>query len=173
MNSSQETIESRKAAPGWAIKLDRWLRCMTEDLGGGPRVIRIAQMINFHKIFTVFLIYGMMVYFDNFSTASWIFLALHGTYGYCWLIKDFAFRDIYFDKRVTFGGVFATYAGLVGWVVVPWCWLGVFLPRMLLKDASISRYSAWPEYHERSGLLVPWRIFSGRAILDRVRSERT
>ena len=85
MSSSQETIESRKAAPGWAVTLDRWLRYVTEDLGGGPRVIRIAQMINFHKIFTVFLIYTMMVYFDNFSTATWVFLALHGTYGYCWL----------------------------------------------------------------------------------------
>ncbi len=88
----------REVAPRWAVAMDRWLRYLTEDLGGGPRVIRIAQMINFHKVITVFLIYGMMVYFDNYSTAAWIYLALHGTYGYCWLIKDFAFRDIYFDR---------------------------------------------------------------------------
>ncbi len=221
----------REPAPRWAVAMDRWLRYLTEDLGGGPRVIRIAQLINFHKVITVFLIYGMMAYYDNYSTAAWIYLALHGTYGYCWLIKDFAFRAFYFDKQVTFGGVLATYAGLVGWywllpflfisrnvqpsnemlwfcislhtlgcvlmvaadlqknivlrlrkglitdgvftysrnpnylgeimiygsyallvshwagwVVALWCWIGVFLPRMLLKDASISQHAGWQEY---------------------------
>jgi len=260
MNAQDNLIlESGKpeTAPQWAVVMDRWIRYLTEDLGGGPRVIRIAQMINFHKVITVFLIYAMMVYYGNFSTAAWIFLALHGSYGYCWLIKDFSFRDIYFDQCVTFGGVFASYAGLVGWywllpflfisrnvqpsnellwfcisvhtlgcvlmiaadlqknivlrlrkglitdgvftysrnpnylgeimiyasyallvshwagwVVVLWCWFGVFLPRMLLKDASISRHDGWQEYKERSGMLIPWRVLNGRAISDRVRSKR-
>ena len=260
MNSpANSTLPTGKpeTAPQWAIAMDRWLRYLTEDLGGGPRKIRIAQMINFHKVITLFLIYGMMVYFDNYSTAAWIYLALHGTYGYCWLIKDFSFRDIYFDKRVTFGGVLTTYIGLVGWywllpflfisenvqpsngmlwfcislhtlgcvlmvaadlqknivlrlrkglitdgvftysrnpnylgeimiygsyallvshwagwLVVFWCWLGVFLPRMLLKDASISRHSGWLEYKKHSGLVVPWRVLNGRAVFTRVRSER-
>ncbi len=125
MNSpANSTLPTGKpeTAPQWAVAMDRWMRYLTEDLGGGPRVIRIAQMINFHKVITVFLIYGMMVYFNNYSTAAWIYLALHGTYGYCWLIKDFSFRDFYFDRRVTFGGVAATYLGLVAWY-----WLLPFL----------------------------------------------
>jgi protein-S-isoprenylcysteine O-methyltransferase Ste14 len=246
----------RETVPTWAVVMDRWTRYLTEDLGGGPRVIKIAQMINVHKVITAFLIYGMMVHFDNFSTAAWVYLALHGTYGYCWLVKDFAFRDIYFDRRVTFGGVLATYVGLVGWywllpylfisrsvqpsnamlwfcislhtlgcvvmvaadlqknlvlrlrkglitdgvftytrnpnylgevmiygsyallvnhwagwLVVLWCWLGLFLPRMLLKDVSISRHAGWIAYKERSGLLFPWRILTGRAVIDRIRRE--
>jgi protein-S-isoprenylcysteine O-methyltransferase Ste14 len=72
--------------------------------------------------------------------------------------------------------IYGSYALLVshwaGWVLVLWCWLGVFLPRMLLKDASISRHSGWLEYKKRSGLLVPWRVFNGRAVFDRVRSKR-
>jgi protein-S-isoprenylcysteine O-methyltransferase Ste14 len=245
----------REVAPGWAIQADRAVRFLTEDLGGGPRVVKIAQMINFHKVITAFLIFGMMAYFGNFTTPAWIYLALHGTYGYCWLIKDFAFRDVYFDKRVTYGGVLFTYAGLVawywllpylfisrfvapsnamlwfcislhtlgcvlmvaadlqknlvlrlhkglitdgvftytrnpnylgeimiyasyalltahwaGWLVVLWCWLGVFLPRMLLKDASISRHPGWVDYKARSGLVFPWRVLTGRAIVDRIRA---
>lgn len=245
----------RVTTPRWAVTVDRWLRYLTEELGGGPRVVKIAQMVNFHKIITAFLIFGMMWWFDNFTVGAWVYLALHGTYGYCWLIKDFAFRDIYFDQRVTFGGVAATYLGLVGWywllpwlfisrfvapsggllalcialhtlgcvlmvaadlqknlvlrlkrglitdgvftytrnpnylgeimiyasyallvghwlgwVVVLWCWFVVFLPRMLLKDASLARYPQWDEYRRRSGLLLPWRILTGRAIVDRIRA---
>ena len=55
-----------------------------------------------------------------------------------------------------------------GWVVVLWCWLGVFLPRMLLKDASLSRHPGWAGYKARSGLVFPWRVLTGRAIVDRV-----
>ncbi len=244
----------RETAPGCALVADRWVRYLTEDLGGGPKVVKIAQMVNFHKVITAFLILGMMKWFDNFSTAAWIYLALHGTYGYCWLIKDFSFRDIYFDRRVTFGGVLFTYVGLVawywllpylflsrhvdppgvllwfcvalhtlgcvlmvaadlqknlvlrlrrglitdgvftytrnpnylgeimiyasyallaahwaGWVVVLWCWLGVFLPRMLLKDVSLSRYPGWADYKARSGLVFPWRVLTGRAVVERLR----
>ena len=33
---------------------------MTEDFGGGPKRLKMAWVINFHKIFTLFIIAGMM-----------------------------------------------------------------------------------------------------------------
>ncbi|MES2127934.1 MAG: DUF1295 domain-containing protein [Pseudomonadota bacterium] len=235
----------KHSAPAWAHWLHRGLSYMTEDLGGGPRPLKMAWAINFHKVFTAFLILGMMAYHNNFSTAAWIYLALHGIYGYCWLIKDGACRDANFERRITLGGVAALYLGLVawywvlpwlflsrhlapapavlalciaahtvgvvlmvaadlqknlqlrmrpgliddgvfrytrnpnylgeiliygsyallashwlGWLVVLWCWLGVFLPRMLLKDASISRHPGWAQYRARSGMLLPWPMFT-------------
>lgn len=235
---------SRAQAPAWAGWLHRTITWLTEDFGGGPRVVKMAWAINFHKVVTGLLIFAMMVHFDNFSVGAWVYLALHGVYGWCWIIKDSTCRDANFERRITFGGIASLYLGLIawywvlpwlflsrriepspellagvivahtlgialmvaadlqknltlrlrkglittgvfaytrnpnylgevmiygsyavlashwlGWAVVLWCWLGVFLPRMLLKDASIARHPGWSEYHARSGLLLPgWRL---------------
>ena len=105
----------RETAPGWAVVADRWVRYLTEDLGGGPKVVKIAQMVNFHKVITAFLILGMMKWFDNFSTAAWIYLALHGGYGLVWLIKDLTFPDPSWQRRATVLGGLASFALVLGW----------------------------------------------------------
>jgi hypothetical protein len=46
-------------------------------------------------------------------------------------------------------------------------WTLLFLPRMLAKDASISRHAGWTQYKARSGLIIPWRILTGQAFFDR------
>jgi protein-S-isoprenylcysteine O-methyltransferase Ste14 len=99
---------------------------MTEDFGGGPKRLKISWVINFHKVVTLFIILGMMAYFSNFSTAAWVYLGLHGIYGYCWLVKDFGFRDASFESRVTYGGALMAYLLLVGWY---WLFPYFFLTR--------------------------------------------
>ncbi|MGZ6144137.1 MAG: methyltransferase family protein, partial [Myxococcales bacterium] len=58
--------------------------------------------------------------------------------------------------------LYASFAIVAGhwapWLVLAWVWGGVFIPNMLRKDASISRYPEWPAYRARTGLLFP-RIF--------------
>jgi len=233
---------SKYTAPLWASSLFRLVAFMTEEFGGGPKVLKMAWVINLHKIITLFIIVGMMVYFDNFSTAAWVYLGLHGIYGYCWLIKDFGFRDGSFNMRVTYGGALMTYLLLVAWywlfpylflsrhldpsgpvlftaiamhtLGITWMiaadcqkhfslkyrrglitegvftytrnpnflgeiliyaayallashWIGyavfayavvIFYSRMLVKDASISRYPEWESYEKQSSRLIPWRI---------------
>jgi len=55
--------------------------------------------------------------------------------------------------------VYGSYALLVShwlpWLVLAWVWGAVFLPGMLLKDASLSRYPGWADYRARTGLLLP------------------
>jgi len=232
----------KKSAPWWARTLYNVSSKLTENFIGGPKHLKMAWVINFHKFITVFLIYGMMSYYDNFSTAAWVYLGMHGVYGYCWLIKDFGFRDGGFETRVTYPGALMTYLLLVAWYwVIPWVFisnhvepsgeilalaiaihtLGItwmisadcqkhfslkynrglitegvfkytrnpnflgeimiygsyallawqwqstavfaygclfFLSRMLVKDASISRYPQWDEYSKQSSLLIPWKI---------------
>jgi protein-S-isoprenylcysteine O-methyltransferase Ste14 len=67
--------------------------------------------------------------------------------------------------------IYASYAilaaSLAGWIFVLLQWFLIFLPRMLVKDASISRHPGWGEYKARSGLLIPWRILSGQAFFDK------
>lgn len=103
------------SAPAWAQLIYDISGKLTEDFGPGPRHLKMAWVINLHKIITLFIILGMMVHFDNFSTAAWVYLGLHGIYGYCWLVKDFGFRDGSFETRVTYGGAVMTYLVLVGW----------------------------------------------------------
>jgi len=115
---------SRFKTPGWATALYNFVGFMTEDFGGGPKRLKMAWVINFHKIITLFIIAGMMVYLDNFNTAAWVYLGLHGIYGYCWLVKDFGFRDGSFESRVTYGGAVMSYLLLVGWYwLFPWFFL--------------------------------------------------
>jgi len=115
---------SKYTTPPWARKLYDFVGYMTEDFGGGPKQLKMAWVINFHKIFTLFIIIGMMAYLDNFSTVAWVYLGLHGIYGYCWLVKDFGFRDGSFENRTTYGGALMSYLLLVGWYwLFPWFFL--------------------------------------------------
>ncbi len=79
---------SKYTPPAWSRKLYEFVGYMTEDFGGGPKRLKMAWVINFHKIFTLFIIAGVMTYLGNFSTTAWVYLGLHGIYGYCWLVKD-------------------------------------------------------------------------------------
>ena len=242
----------RKRVPAWAQWMYNAFNYMAFDVGGGPRTLRLDHAINVQKFVTVFFIFGLMNYYDNFSLGAWVFLGLHGTYGYTWVVKDLAFPNKSFEQRVTIGSLVAIYCGLnlaywslpwlfisrhvepsgpliftavamhtlgVAWMVaadvqkncmmkyrkglitngvfaytrnpnylgeimiyVPYAllashWFGwlviavqffcFFLPRMLVKDASISRHPGWDEYARRSGLLIPWRILTLQALFDK------
>lgn len=243
----------RPAIPGWA-KLFLALQDGLIFEAPGKKVLKTAWVINVHKFITIGIIYAMMVHYNHFASGAWVYLALHGIYGYCWLIKDLGFRDHTFEHKISWFGAFSTYGILVGWYwLIPWlfmtrhidpsglelfgavslhtlgvtimiagdgqrhfelkhrkglikdgmfrytrnpnylgeiliyasyAWLAnhwaawavvayatvtTFLPRMYRKDASISRYDGWGDYASTSGMLIPWRILSGRAFLDRFR----
>ena len=90
----------------------------------GEPVCQVRWAVNFHKVFTLFLIYWMMAVTDNFSTGAWVYLALHGIYGYCWLIKDYAFRDLQFEQKISVLGVVNVYVFLIAWYwLAPWLFL--------------------------------------------------
>ena len=77
---------------------------MSEDFLGGPKVLRWAWVINFQKLLTPVYIALLMYWFSNYATVAWVYLALHGTYSLCWLLKHVAFPDASWEKKVTFGG---------------------------------------------------------------------
>jgi protein-S-isoprenylcysteine O-methyltransferase Ste14 len=231
--------------------LARWhafTRYLSEDFLGGPKALKLAWVINFQKGGTSVVIVLLMWLYNNFSTPAWAYLALHGTYGLCWILKDLAFPDRNWQRRVTFGGaalafllvlgpywalpflmisdvlgappapsgpllalaislhtlgvslmlasdaqkhftlkyrrgliedgffrhvrhpnylgevmIYGSYALLVGhwiaWAILACVWVGVFLPNMLLKELSLSRYPQWAAYRARTGMLLPWPAF--------------
>ena len=111
-------------APLWALRLRRLTEHASRDFLGGPRPIKFSWVINFQKAGS-FLFFGLlMAYYQNTSTAAWIYLALHGTYGLVWILKDLAFPDPSWQGRITLGGainVFATVLGpywVIGWLLI-------------------------------------------------------
>ncbi|OLT61036.1 DUF1295 domain-containing protein [Moorena bouillonii] len=201
--------------------------------------MKSKHFINLHKALTAPVVLGLMVFYHNFNLGPWVYLALHGTYGVMWLLKDRIYPDKQWEEEMpigmgilTFGilmlywvapfilissgsepplplvaaaisinvmGVFLHYAsdaqkyytlkyrsGLItegffarcrntnylgeiliysGFVMLAQHWLpflilaafiaGIFIPNMLKKDKSLSRYPEFADYNANSGLLLP------------------
>ena len=64
--------------------------------------MKLNQIINLHKGLTAFVVLGLMIFFNNFTTAPYVYLALHGTYGLLWLLKEKIFPDPYFKEKINF-----------------------------------------------------------------------
>lgn len=88
---------------------------LVEDAGGGPRPWKFAWVINFQKAGTFFFLGGLIWWYDNQSAAAWVYLALHGGYGLVWLIKDLAFPDPGWQKRITLLGGINAFVGVLAW----------------------------------------------------------
>ena len=123
MNSSHAKAPPRPA-PAWLARWSGLTRYLSEDFLGGPRPWKLAWVVNAQKGGTGLFLGALMVYYGNFSTVAWIYLALHGGYGLVWLLKDLTFPDPSWQKRVTIAGglmSFALVLGpylLFGWILI-------------------------------------------------------
>jgi protein-S-isoprenylcysteine O-methyltransferase Ste14 len=112
------TQETTSARPSLITKWSAFNHFVSTDLLGGPRWLKLAWVINMQKAGTLFFVLGLMLWYDNFTTAAWVYLALHGSYGLCWILKDIAFPDPGWQRRVTFGGAVMSFVLVLGpyWV---------------------------------------------------------
>lgn len=221
----------------------RWIALRThlsQDFLGGPKVLKLNWVINAQKGGTLPFVLALMALTDTWTATAWTYLALHGSYGLIWLMKDSVMPDARWQTRITFGGAFLSFALVLGpywlapillvaddtqqpawllaaaaigyaigvvimmasdaqkhftlaqrrglittgffarvrhpnylgemilyamfavvaghwlpWLVLAWVWLGLFLPNMLGKEASMSRYPEWAAYKARTGMLLP------------------
>lgn len=219
---------------------------LTSDFLGGPKPWKFSWVINFQKAGTFVFVAFLMWYYQNFSTAAYLYLALHGAYGFVWLIKDVSFPDASWQKRITIPAGLVAFFGVLFWYwVIAWLlirqpatpdypfsdaawfalctalcvlgcvimiaadaqkyytlkyqkgliqsgihkyirhpnysgeimiygsfgllawhwlaavilvavWLLVFVPNMVAKEKSLSRYPEWNDYKKRSGWLTPY-----------------
>ena len=90
--------------PAWAEAMRHWTNYFVNDFGGGPRPWKFAWVINFQKAGTFPLLLFFIALNHNTTTAAWIYLAMHGSYGLVWIIKDLTFPDRTWQTRVTIGG---------------------------------------------------------------------
>lgn len=104
-----------------ALRVNRAVQYLSRDAFGGPRVLKLAWVINLQKAGTLPFIAALMWWYGNGSTRAWIYLALHGGYGLSWLIKDLVVPDRGWQQRVTFGGALLSFLLVLGpYWVLPW-----------------------------------------------------
>ena len=60
----------------------------------------LRKVINFFKATTFLYVGTLMFLYDNYSTTSYVYLSLHGTYGWMWLLKDKIFPDKNFEEKI-------------------------------------------------------------------------
>lgn len=75
------------------------------DLFGGPKVFKMRHVVNLFKGATFPFVVLLMVIFKNYSLGMYLYLALHGSYGIIWILKDAFFPDKSFDNKATFGSL--------------------------------------------------------------------
>ena len=59
------------------------------------------HFINLHKMLTPFVVLAFMWYYDAYTFAAHLYLAMHGCYSYCWLLKDQWFGDRNFCRPIS------------------------------------------------------------------------
>lgn len=106
-------------APRWSRAVNRINLYLTGDLFGGPKLIKMAWVINFHKFLTAFFVLLLMNWYDNFSKTAYIYLAIHGSYGFIWVLKHFAFRDKKWEVKITFAGALFIFIFLSTYWIAP------------------------------------------------------
>jgi len=132
------TEPARQTPPAWAATTARITGYLVEDVLGGPRPWKFAWVINFQKLGTFIFLGLLMWWYGNTSTAAWVYLAMHGSYGLVWFIKDVAFPDPSWQKRITIGGGIMAFAAVLGWYWV-FGWLlisGTSSPDYPLPDGA-------------------------------------
>jgi len=124
--------------PAWAQAMRRVTDYLVGDFGGGPRPWTFAFVINFQKAGTFAFLLALMTYYGNTSTAAWVYTAMHGSYGLVWILKDVAFPDPNWQRRITIGGGINAFLGVLGWYWV-FGWLlisGTSQPDYPLPDGA-------------------------------------
>ena len=83
--------------------------------------MKTKHFINLHKGATFFFVLGLMLAYQNFSLGPWVYLALHGTYGVLWLLKDRLYPDKQWEQEVSLP------LGIAGFFIVSLYWVAPFL----------------------------------------------
>jgi protein-S-isoprenylcysteine O-methyltransferase Ste14 len=83
--------------------------------------MKAKHAINLSKGLTFWVILGLMILYQNFTLGCWIYLALHGTYGFLWLLKDRIYPDKQWEQEISI------IQGFVAFGLVCLYWIAPFI----------------------------------------------
>ena len=87
----------------------------------GPNLVPAYYVINAFKAGTLPFCIFLMNHFNNFSQSAYLITALHGSYGFFWLLKHYIFPDPFFGTKATIMS-----CGLIALVLMLY-WASAFL----------------------------------------------
>ncbi|MBL7851438.1 MAG: DUF1295 domain-containing protein [Cyclobacteriaceae bacterium] len=74
--------------------------------------MKLKHPINLHKGLTFFVVGFLMYFYDNYSLPALLYLALHGTYGFLWLLKDRWYPDRQWEQSISVPYAFVVFFSL-------------------------------------------------------------
>jgi len=78
-------------------------------------------ILDSHKFLTPFVVLGLMAWFNQWhNLTAWLYLAMHGTYAYLWLIKSALFADKRWEKRDPYVNNVFMFLMLALYWIAPW-----------------------------------------------------
>lgn len=83
--------------------------------------MKVKHIVNLHKGTTALFVVALMVAYQNFSLGPWVYLALHGTYGILWLLKDRLYPDKQWEQTIPLA------TGIFGFGFISLYWVAPFL----------------------------------------------
>jgi steroid 5-alpha reductase family enzyme len=83
--------------------------------------MKLKHAINLHKALTGGFVLALMALYHNYSIEAWVYLALHGTYGLMWLIKDRIYPDKQWEEDMSLS------KGIVLFVSLGLYWIAPFI----------------------------------------------
>jgi protein-S-isoprenylcysteine O-methyltransferase Ste14 len=91
--------------------------------------------IDTHKGITAVAILVLMAIYEQWDNpTAWVYLALHGSYGYLWVLKSLIFPDATWEQKTSFGYGLVIWGGLSLYWIAPWLlvWRGNHAPSWYL-----------------------------------------
>jgi hypothetical protein len=83
--------------------------------------MKVITYINTHKALVIPVVFGLMWFYDNWSTEAFIYLSIHGTYSLLWLVKEATYPDRRFDERQPLWiETFFIFVPLAGYYLAPY-----------------------------------------------------
>jgi steroid 5-alpha reductase family enzyme len=107
-----------RTPPRWAEALYRTAWRLLGEAGPG-RGVPLDAVIDLHKAATGPAVLALMAALDVYTPAAWVYLALHGSYGVAWVLKDRTLPDRRWRRRVPWTGALVAFAFLSHYWVAP------------------------------------------------------
>ncbi|MCK4725423.1 MAG: DUF1295 domain-containing protein [Anaerolineales bacterium] len=88
--------------------------------------------IDTNKAVTGLIVFVMIVIYNQWgNTTAWVYLAVHGTYGFLWVLKSQIFPDKQWEERTSWAYGAVIWLGLSLYWVTPW-----IITSQSVQDAS-------------------------------------
>jgi len=101
--------------------------------------MKLKYAVNLHKGLTAAVVIGLMVWYDNFSLGPLVYLALHGTYGFMWLLKDRLYPDKQWEEVVSPGYALFAFVALMLYWIAPFILISRFIePTPIVTASSVA-----------------------------------